>query len=68
MTRKDYQKFADVFAQEVKDAQEFDDPILTYTAKRVVRRLVYEAAVIFAQDNQRFDVKKFYTACGLEVF
>lgn len=65
MTRKDYQKFADAFNVE----RDRIEKVGVHVPDRIntLRRLASEAAVIFANDNDRFDVKKFYTACGLEV-
>jgi len=59
MTKKDYVKFAQLFAGEL---------VLAYESKREDRRLAVKAimfstADIFAHDSPKFDRQRFYAAC-----
>lgn len=60
MTRKDYVKFAALFAGEVALSKQ--DGIV---AEGTIKSIIYSTADIFAQDNPRFDRQKFYAASGL---
>jgi len=55
MTRKDYEAFAAI----VKDLNEFrfDNNMALVAAKM---------ATVFAADNERFDARRFYAACGVD--
>lgn len=64
MTRKDYIKFAALFAGEMALARSAT-AVGHYDRPGVVRNIIFSTADIFAQDNPRFDRDKFYTACGL---
>lgn len=59
MNKKDYVKFAALFAGELALANVGDreDRLLT------VRAIIKSMADIFAQDNPSFDRQKFYEAC-----
>lgn len=60
MSRKDYVKFAALFAGEMAIAT-------TSEARRAVKNIILSTADIFAQDNANFDRARFYTAAGLTV-
>lgn len=60
MSRKDYQKFADLFAGEFALARHRNDA----TAVLQIRHIVASSGDIFAQDNPRFQRERFYTAAG----
>lgn len=64
MTRKDYIKFAGLFAGEMALAQSAASQG-DFARVTQVRNIVLSTADIFAQDNPRFDRERFYTACGL---
>jgi hypothetical protein len=57
MTKKDYIKFAAMFAN--RRAYQTGDKVDLW------ERLVYATADIFAADNDRFDRARFLSACGL---
>lgn len=63
MSRKDYQKFAALFAGEMAVAASRYEPILEEI--RTLQNLVMSTADIFAQDNPRFNREKFYDASGM---
>lgn len=58
MSRKHYQKVADILAGEL--AYYPSAPV-----HHTVRRIALSLADMFKQDNARFDRAKFYAACGL---
>lgn len=58
MSRKDYEKFAEMFKGELGNWSSCD-------RRRAVMYIIRESAEIFAQDNPRFDHAKFYVASGL---
>jgi hypothetical protein len=55
MTKKDFKKFAAIFAAERALC-------LTLAERTVVENLVASTADVFAQGNPRFDRKRFYLA------
>ena len=59
MTRKDYEKFAKMFYVERPQADDTEE------IKDMWSNLVYTSAAIFQADNARFDVERFFTACGM---
>jgi hypothetical protein len=56
MTRKDYVATAEI----LKFASDKSHPAL-------FSKIVNEFAVMFAKDNERFDVNRFHEACGYNV-
>lgn len=58
MTRKDYTKFAALFAGEWTLAKSTGEPGVMLT----VRNIVFSTADIFAADNERFNRSVFYQA------
>ena len=58
MTRKDYVRTAEIL-------KTFGDNVLTNQFDYL--DLVYDFADWFAEDNPRFDEKKFAQACGLDI-
>jgi hypothetical protein len=71
MTRKDYIKFAALFAGELAQARLQDSYAASLAAKRgarhasLVRGIILSTGDIFAQDNGRFQRSIFYVASGL---
>lgn len=65
MTRKDYVKFAALFAGELACAKTNGSAVRTVRLIQL-RSLVLSAADIFAHDNVRFNRGKFYKACGMD--
>lgn len=65
MSRKDYVKFAELFAGQMALAKNRADDTLRSELCREVQNIVYSTADIFAQDNPRFNRQKFYAASGL---
>jgi len=59
MSRKDYIAAAAIFAKAWEDAAGFPE------SEALVRKLVTDFAVMFKENNSRFDAFKFYRACGL---
>lgn len=59
MTKRDYIRFAAMFAGELALAKG------EVAREVVVRNLILSTADLFAQDNARFDRGVFYIACGL---
>ena len=64
MTRKDYVRFAEMYAGEIALARHGITNHPDVWLK--VHDLIRSTADIFAQDNPRFDRARFYLACGLE--
>ena len=58
MTRKDYQKVADIIFKHL--ATSWDD-----SSELVVGNIAQDMAVMFASDNERFNPSMFFKACGL---
>jgi hypothetical protein len=58
MTRKDYQKVADIIRKHLNES--WDD-----SSELAVGNIAQDLAGMFATDNERFDASRFYTACGL---
>lgn len=65
MTKKDYIKFAALFAGEIAMARTNEPLVAETVALITLRNVILSTADIFAQDNHQFDREKFYTACGL---
>ena len=70
MTRKDYEKFAQVFADQkiVGEPSAFTQTRNSYLAgaRQQAKFLAEEMCSIFAADNPRFDKARFLKACGIE--
>lgn len=60
MSKKDYTKFAALFAGEISMARQMGLSSVT-----TVKNIILSTADIFAQDNPRFDRERFYAASGL---
>lgn len=60
MSRKDYRRFADLFAGEMAIADHMNNG----SARLQIRHIIASTADIFAQDNPRFDRQRFYDASG----
>ena len=58
MTRKDYQKAADIIRQHLQFA--WDD-----SSELAAGNMAQSLAAWFASDNPRFNASTFYRACGL---
>ena len=58
MTRKDYQKVADIIRKNL--ATSWDD-----SSDLAVGLIAQDMAIMFASDNERFNPSMFYKACGL---
>lgn len=58
MTRKDYQKVADIIRKHLNEA--WDD-----SAELAVGNIAQDLAGMFATDNERFNPSMFYKACGI---
>jgi hypothetical protein len=65
MTRKDYQKIAKAVSDTVTEWEHSWKTDEMTPAQLAVASLAEKLAVLFAQDNERFNPSKFYTACGL---
>ncbi len=61
MSKKDYEKFAALFAGEMAQANHSG----AWSEVMAVRNIIYSSADIFARDNPRFDRERFYEASGL---
>ena len=65
MTRKDYQKVAKAISDSLSEwGHSFNMEEMT-EGQLAVAGLAEKMAIIFAQDNERFNPSQFYTACGL---
>lgn len=62
MTRKDYQKFAEMFAQVRVDRSANAGGMLDMETLRTIEHIEYEVAQIFSADNPLFDEVKFVLA------
>lgn len=60
MTRRDYISTAIILHEFGPEGSDSID-------RRVLTNLVEQFATMFIDDNPRFDVNKFYEACGLEL-
>lgn len=58
MTRKDYQKFADLVRKYVSTEGK--------EGKEYIEMFADDLSIILAEDNPRFDRDKFMRACGYE--
>lgn len=58
MTRKDYQKFAEMLKKQMEE--------VPYSHAYIMQGTIKEIADIFQRDNPRFNRQRFYEACGLE--
>jgi hypothetical protein len=65
MTRKDYQKIAKAVSDTLTEWEHSWKTDEMTPAQLAVSSLAEKLAVLFAQDNERFNPSKFYTACGL---
>lgn len=65
MTRKDYQKVAKAVSDTMTEWQHSWKTEEMTEGQLAVAKLAERLSVIFAQDNERFNPSKFYTACGL---
>lgn len=67
MGRKDYERFAALFAGEMALARNAirAGETASLSACTAVRNIVLSTADIFAQDNPRFDRERFYAASGI---
>ena len=63
MTRKDYEKLADVFRRYKLYSESFDN---SPWRKSAHTEMVTRMADMLKQDNPRFDDKRFFETCGLE--
>lgn len=63
MTRKDYEKFADMIRGTVTSLN--NDVEGKVTGNNVVAHIAMQMIRIFANDNPRFDENKFLKACNL---
>jgi hypothetical protein len=59
MSRKDYQKFADLIRSQLE--ANLNSP----TARRAIKTVALEMEAIFAADNRAFDPGRFRDACGM---
>lgn len=62
MTRKDYEKIAEVIADRAEMAREGDGAM--WSPEFVLRTLVMKLAIVFEEENPRFDAGRFGVACG----
>ena len=65
MTQKDYQKIAKAVSDTVTEWEHSWKTDEMTPAQLAVASLAEKLAGLFAQDNERFNPSKFYTACGL---
>ena len=61
MTRQDYERIADAMKRAYWQTDSGD----SLTGQRTYAAYVQNLAVEFRKDNPRFDVNKFYDACGI---
>ena len=59
MTRKDFNKIADILHEEYVAAGP--------NSEHVVRAIIFRMAALCAETNERFDYERFYRACGLTI-
>ncbi len=62
MTRKDYVKFAKLFAGELANARASNDKDRIGRVEQV-QVIILSTADIFAHDSEQFDRERFYAAC-----
>lgn len=66
MTRKHYNEIANVISAEVALVAKLYKSHIKLSAQYTIRNIVLSLADVLARDNDRFDRKRFYDACGLD--
>lgn len=65
MTRKHYKAFASIINEQLKEIQEVDKLVFPKSSgEQMLITLAKDMAVVFKQDNARFNPARFFTACG----
>ena len=66
MTKKDYEKFADMLSAYVRASTIIEAPAFKFGFETATSNIIESVANVFAADNARFDKERFLKACGLE--
>lgn len=66
MTKKDYEKFADMFGVYRRVAARIKTPGFKSGFETATGNIIESVANIFAADNPSFDRERFLKACGVE--
>jgi hypothetical protein len=70
VTSKDYELIVRSIRStyiDAMDAQKYGDAYSKPTALEAVEQIAYDLAVKLGKENDRFDQKKFLTACGMGI-
>lgn len=65
MTKKDYELIAKIFNKNINDTTNYMTEV-KYTGQQISKAMAMQFADVLKMHNDKFDTKRFLTACGVK--